>query len=67
MFAILVKAHNLTKLDEYADGTTWAPCGDFASDPNQLLSDASGGPPPGCPGGGPLSPNSYHDWGGIFE
>lgn len=38
----------------------WSPCGDYASDPNQLLSSSAGGPPPGCPGGGPLDPPAYH-------
>jgi len=51
----------------YADGSVWPPCGDYASDPNQLLSNSAGGPPPGCPGGGPLDPVAYHNWGGIFE
>jgi hypothetical protein len=37
----------------------WAPCGDYASDPKVLESNSLGGPPPGCPGGGPLSRYTY--------
>ena len=29
------------------------------SDPNVVISNSSGGPPPGCPGGGPLSAYTY--------
>lgn len=45
--------------EQYEDETVWAPCGDFASDPKQLESNSLGGPPPGCPGGGPLSRYTY--------
>lgn len=44
---------------QYEDETVWAPCGDFASDPKVLESNSLGGPPPGCPGGGPLSRYTY--------
>ena len=59
-FTFILQCSYKREQPQYADGSAWAPCGDYASDPNQILSNPAGGPPPGCPGGGPLDPPAYH-------